>query len=216
MPLTFDLYWSFRSPYCYLAMDRFLELRRTFDVEIALRHVLPGAMRREGYFKILHPNYTAYHRRDTARLAEQLGLAYARPDPDPILLDPDTLEPAADQPHIRRMTRLGVAAAEAGRGWEFLDSVMRLVWDGGTAGWDEGDHLARAVAAAGLDLAALNTVIEHDAERLAAQILTNGEALVDAGHWGVPCMVFDGEPFFGQDRIDALIWRMEQKGLAKR
>jgi 2-hydroxychromene-2-carboxylate isomerase len=29
-------------------------------------------------------------------------------------------------------------------------------------------------------------------------------------------MVFDGEPFFGQDRFDQMKWRMEQKGLTKR
>ena len=34
-----------------------------------------------------------------------------------------------------------------------------------------------------------------------------------AGHWGVPTMVFEGEPFFGQDRFDHLVWRMAQKGL---
>jgi hypothetical protein len=32
----------------------------------------------------------------------------------------------------------------------------------------------------------------------------------------VPLMVFDGEPFFGQDRFDQMTWRMQQKGLAKR
>jgi hypothetical protein len=26
-------------------------------------------------------------------------------------------------------------------------------------------------------------------------------------------MVFEGEPFFGQDRFDALVWRMKQRGL---
>jgi hypothetical protein len=29
-------------------------------------------------------------------------------------------------------------------------------------------------------------------------------------------MVFEGEPFFGQDRFDQLKWRLEQKGLARR
>ena len=37
-----------------------------------------------------------------------------------------------------------------------------------------------------------------------------------AGHWGVPTMVFDGEPFFGQDRLDLLVWRMRQAGLQER
>jgi hypothetical protein len=29
-------------------------------------------------------------------------------------------------------------------------------------------------------------------------------------------LVFDGEPFFGQDRIEMAKWRMEQKGLQPR
>ena len=29
-------------------------------------------------------------------------------------------------------------------------------------------------------------------------------------------MVFDGEPFFGQDRIDLLLWRLRQHGLQPR
>jgi 2-hydroxychromene-2-carboxylate isomerase len=37
-----------------------------------------------------------------------------------------------------------------------------------------------------------------------------------AGHWGVPTFVFDGEPFFGQDRIDLLVWRLKQRGLTAR
>ena len=37
-----------------------------------------------------------------------------------------------------------------------------------------------------------------------------------AGHWGVPTMVFQGEPFFGQDRIDLLVWRFRQHGLRER
>ena len=32
----------------------------------------------------------------------------------------------------------------------------------------------------------------------------NHAALQAAGHWGVPTMVFEGEPFFGQDRIDCI------------
>ena len=37
-----------------------------------------------------------------------------------------------------------------------------------------------------------------------------------AGHWGVPTMVFADEPFFGQDRIDLLVWRLRQHGLRPR
>ena len=35
-------------------------------------------------------------------------------------------------------------------------------------------------------------------------------------HTGVPLFVFEGEPFFGQDRMDMLIWRLKQHGLTER
>ncbi|HZZ24276.1 MAG TPA: hypothetical protein VFE60_17575 [Roseiarcus sp.] len=44
----------------------------------------------------------------------------------------------------------------------------------------------------------------------------NDRALREAGHWGVPAMVYEGEPFFGQDRFDMLVWRMKQRGLEQR
>ena len=58
--------------------------------------------------------------------------------------------------------------------------------------------------------------LEAEAERLDAIIFANQDAQREGGHYGVPLMVFDGEPFFGQDRFDQLKWRMEQKGLSKR
>jgi 2-hydroxychromene-2-carboxylate isomerase len=39
---------------------------------------------------------------------------------------------------------------------------------------------------------------------------------MEVHHWGVPTMVYEGEPFFGQDKIELLLWRMQQKGLQKR
>jgi 2-hydroxychromene-2-carboxylate isomerase len=67
-----------------------------------------------------------------------------------------------------------------------------------------------------LDLAELDVEALSDAEALDTEIAANQAALEAAGHWGVPTLVFDGEPFFGQDRIDMALWRMEQKGLTKR
>jgi hypothetical protein len=37
-----------------------------------------------------------------------------------------------------------------------------------------------------------------------------------SGHCRVPTFVFENEPFFGQDRIDLLIWWMQDKGLNHR
>jgi 2-hydroxychromene-2-carboxylate isomerase len=59
----------------------------------------------------------------------------------------------------------------------------------------------------------MDTAVAENAEELDAEILGNQDALESAGHWGVPCLVFEGEPFHGQDRIDMAVWRMKQKGL---
>jgi 2-hydroxychromene-2-carboxylate isomerase len=62
----------------------------------------------------------------------------------------------------------------------------------------------------------MDAAIVRDADRLDAVIAQNQADLEAAGHWGVPTMVFEGEPFFGQDRIDLLVWRMQQRGLRER
>ena len=77
-------------------------------------------------------------------------------------------------------------------------------------------HLHAAAERAGLNLDYLDTVIEADPDRFENIITENEAAQKAAGHWGVPLMVFDGEPFFGQDRVDALVWRMRQNGLQER
>ena len=216
MSLSFDVFWSFRSPYCYLALDRILDLHATCDVEVSIRPVFPLAVRTPDFFKRVHPNYRRYHTLDSHRVAEYLGVPFRRPVPDPIVQDMETHEIAAHQPYIFRLTRLGMAAVLAGRGLAFLDQVSRLMWDGTVDGWDTGSHLADAVARAGLDLAAMDSAIVEDTPRFDTAIGANQDAHVAAGHWGVPTFLFNGEPFYGQDRMDLLVWRMKGKGLTKR
>ena len=121
----------------------------------------------------------------------------------------------ATQPHIHRLTRLGAIAAEQGRGMQFADEVSRLIW-GGTVNWHQGDHLADATRRAGLDLAQMDALAVADVDRIEAVIARNQDAHAAAGHWGVPTMAFRGEPFFGQDRLDVLLWRLQQNGLRAR
>jgi 2-hydroxychromene-2-carboxylate isomerase len=152
---------------------------------------------------------------DMFRVAQFHGIAFGPPRPDPIVQDIATRRISADQPYIYRLTRLGQAAARRGRGLAFADEVSRLIW-GGAENWHEGGHLAGAAQRAGLDLAELDAEAAADAHALDKEIAANQAALETAGHWGVPTLVFDGEPFFGQDRIELAIWRMEQKGLVRR
>lgn len=215
MTLSIDVFWSFRSPYSYLATPRLVLMARSYDLDIVARPVYPLAVRQAQFFDHVHPQWIPYLLRDTARIAEMQGLAYRWPSPDPVKIDPATRHGTADQPHIHWLTRLGCAAQEAGGGLAFLDEVSRVIW-GGTKDWHLGEHLARAAARAGLDFAALSQAVANAPERYEAMIQANQTAHEAAGHWGVPCMVFEGEPFFGQDRLDVLEWRLRQHGLERR
>ena len=132
------------------------------------------------------------------------------PSPDPVVQDFQTFEVSDDQPHIYRLSALGVEAEKRGKGVDLAYQVSHLIWSE-EPGWDQGDRLAGAVAKAGLDLSELEAAIAgYDPMTV---IEANHAALEKAGHWGVPTMVFKDEPFFGQDRIDTLRWRLEKAGL---
>jgi len=215
MSFRVDLYWSFRSPYSYLATPRLVAMQREYDVDIAVRPVYPIALRIPGFFKKVNPLWPPYLLRDCARIAEMNGLPFAWPSPDPIVQDLTTMDVAAEQPYIHRLTRLGVAAERRGHGLAFIHEVSKLTF-GGVKGWHEGAHLASATERAGLDLAELDAAISADPAGHEADIEANEAAQIAAGHWGVPLMVFRGEPFFGQDRLDVLLWRMQRAGLVRR
>ena len=199
--LTAELYFSFRSPYSYLAIGRYRRLTETHDVDIALRPVYPIAIRDPDilFTNALQGRYIFI---DAARSAQMLGIPYRWPRPDPVVQDMMTRKVSEDQPYIYRLTRMGQAAQRQGKGIALADEVSKIIWSGEVDDWHEGDHLAEAVARAGLDLAELDTLVKAEAEALDAEISVNQEALTAAGHWGVPTLVFNGEPFFGQDRIE--------------
>jgi len=215
MSLRFDFYYSFRSPYSYLATPQIADLCARYDLACDVKVVRPIAVRIPGFFSQVNPLWPPYLIRDTFRISQRLGIPYAWPRPDPIVMNSPT-EVAAEQPHIMRVSRLGVAAAEAGRGLEFLVEAGRVIWSGAAPGWNEGGHISGALRAAGLDPAALEAKVAAEAERIDAVIAANEAAQTEAGHWGVPLFVFQNEPFFGQDRIEDLVWRMKQHGLAER
>lgn len=216
MTHTVDLYWSFRSPYSYLVVPRLLELERDWDAQVNVRPVLPIAVRQPDFFANADPLWTPYLFRDCVRSAEFTGMTLRWPRPDPVLMDFTTRTYPKEQPHIHRLTRLGALAAERGQGLSVLRAVSHLIWSGEVEGWHEGDHLSKAFAVAGCDLAEMDAVQAAEAERLDAVIQQNEADQRLGGHYGVPLMVYEGEPFFGQDRYDQLVWRMQQKGMARR
>lgn len=213
MTYSIDVYWSFRSPYSYLVTPDLFRLREDFEVEVKLRPVLPIAVRTKETLFTGDQRRVKYIIIDAFRRAEFLGMKFARPSPDPIVQNMETFEVAGEQPYIYRLTGLGIEAEKRGKGVDLAYHVSHLIW-GGEANWNEGDKLAKAVERAGLDLAELDAAIA--ANDPMPDIEANHAALEAAGGWGVPTMVFNDEPFFGQDRIDTLRWRLGKSGVPKR
>lgn len=214
MTLSFDLYWSFRSPYSYMIAPRLLALEAAYDVVCVVRPVYPLAVRTPEFFEQQDPLWIRYFMVDVFREAAFQGLPFRWPRPDPVQQGPGGYR--SPQPYIHRLTHLGVAAAERGRGLAFLTAVSHTIWSGEIDDWHEGDHLAQAAGRVGLDFAGLAAAVDADPARHAAIVEANQADQRAAGHWGVPMTVFNNEPFFGQDRFDQLKWRLEQQGLRRR
>lgn len=212
---TVDVFWSFRSPYSYLATRRLRTLPERWEIRARPRVVYPIAIRTPDFFQTIAPQWTPYLLRDIFRLSEYHGLPMAPPNPDPVVMNMATREIADEQPHIYRLSHLGVLACEAGdaTGWAFLDEVSTLIWSGQP--WTEGSRLAEAVARAGLNLAELDARAGEEEARILGEIEA-AQVELEKSHWGVPTMVLDGEVFFGQDRIDLLEWRLQKLGVARR
>jgi len=205
-----DVYFSFRSPYSYLATPDMLQLKKDYVVEVNLRPVFPIAVRAPEFFNPDNVKRAKYIGMDWVRRAQFLGMPNRWPDPDPIAQNMETYEIAAEQPLIHELTKLGIEAQRQGKGVEFAKYISHLIF-GGTKDWHISDHLELATEEAGLNLGEMRTALE-DGDHL-QEIKRNQEDLQAANHWGVPTYVFESEPFFGQDRIDTLRWRLDQKSL---
>ena len=215
MTLQADLYFSYRSPYSYFGAALYQKIAAAWDVHIDLRVVFPIAIRDPEFFERENPHWVPYLIKDVFRTAAYLEMPIGRPDPDPIVMDMETQAIAAEQPLIRPISYLGVEAQRRGRGLAFAAEVSALVW-GGVKDWNAPEPLAGAATKAGLNLAEMEAAITGRDDDFEAEILANQDALDAAGHWGVPTLVFEDEPFFGQDRVDMALWRMKSRGLVKR
>jgi 2-hydroxychromene-2-carboxylate isomerase len=193
MSARLDFFYSFRSPYSYLAAPRAFELPDRFEVELAFRGVIPMAMRGQSV-----PRAKRLHTlRDAAREARRLGMPFGRIH-DPI--GRGALRCLAVSEH----------AIEAGRVREFVLAAGRAIWaEAIDVSSDAG--LREVCERAGLEWPACTAAIDN--EKLLERVQANTDELAELGHWGVPVFQFEGELFWGQDRIEDLERELRSVGL---
>ena len=79
-----DVYFSFRSPYSYLATPGMLQIKKNYDINLILRPILPVAIRTpETLFSPANAPRARYIQLDWPRRARFLGMSDKWPSPDP-------------------------------------------------------------------------------------------------------------------------------------
>tara|TARA_Y100000590_G_C15664220_1_gene993858 strand:- start:93 stop:728 length:636 start_codon:yes stop_codon:yes gene_type:complete len=208
MDLEIDLFWSFRSSYSYLGLSRIVELQKKYNLYICVKVVMPLAIRKPDYFNSLPRSRKTYGLLDVQRVAEYNNIQFIWPNPDPVSFSEG--KATKDQHLIIWISRLGVLASINKRGLDFVNILSTLIWGSGIKDWDKDDHISNALGKAGFNLDLMNKTISENSDKFDTIIYKNGILLEEAGHWGVPTLVLNGEPFFGQDRLDLFEWRLKK------
>lgn len=176
-----EFFFSFRSPYSYLAFDRVRDLATRTNARLILRPVLPMLMRGLPVPKAK----SSYILGDCAREARRLAIPFGR------ISDP--LGAGIE----RGYALLDYAEAE-GRLPEYCAAFMTGAWAQGLdASTDTG--LAEVVRQAGLEWQTAKTLIGTSDWR--ARVEANQERLLQIGLWGVPSFHLNGQSVWGQDRL---------------
>lgn len=179
-----EFFFSFRSPYSYLAFNRVCDLAHRHNAQLILRPVLPMLMRGLP----VPPAKSSYILYDCAREARRMGIPFGR------ICDP--LGWAVE----RGYALLDHAEAQ-GRLAEFCAAFMSGVWSQGIdAATDRG--IARIVEAAGLNWDAAKPKLQANNWR--KRIEANQARLQEIGLWGVPSFHVAGQSIWGQDRLWAV------------
>ena len=194
-----DYYDSMSSPWTYLGHLRFVNLAHRFGLTI--RHKPMDLLKVWSVsgglpLKQRAQQRQAYRHQELRRWRELLRM-------------PCNLEPAHHPVADRRACYMVIAAMRRGLDWSALShAILCAVW---VEDRDIADH-ATLVAIAnenGLNGQALLAATENEAVQ--AEYQSNTEEAIRIGVFGAPTYVFDGELFWGQDRLQMLEWRLAQK-----
>ncbi len=179
------MYFAFRSPYSWMATERVAQEGIAIDPVAFLKP--PAGTPPPN--PITSPAKGAYVARDVVRLAKRLGFDFALPDPFDI--------------DFSRPNNVFQLAKEEDRALAFMLAAYRARFVGGR-NISEDDVLCDIAVEAGLDPDA--TLVAADSVDLRARSLLDLEKTLEIDQpFGVPFFVYQGEPFWGQDRIDLLI-----------
>ncbi len=196
-PLTCELFFSFRSPYSYLALEQIEAVLAPYKVPLLLRPVAPMVTRGLAVPTIKR----MYIVRDAKREADRLGISFGE------LCDP--LGAGVDN-CLAIAHWAGKRSGEAALA--FARSAMRGIW---TEARDVAEYvdLRHIVERAGLPWEEARAALaEMEAAQKAATVNAADMAVINL--WGVPSLRCGDFVAWGQDRLPLLADRLRRHALA--
>ncbi|MDB5483789.1 MAG: disulfide bond formation protein DsbA [Caulobacteraceae bacterium] len=187
------VYTDYKSPYAYVANRSLFELERTHDVELEW---LPYTLRIAEYLGSVEDRSphdwrkVRYAYKDARRFANEQGL---------VLKGPRRI-------YDGTLSSAGMLFAQRdGFFRAYHDTVFERFWSH-RLDIDLLNEMSDLIAEVGGDAGAFEAYAQGPARGEVAAITAEAESL---GVFGVPSMLFDGELFWGGDRIDALARRLQ-------
>jgi 2-hydroxychromene-2-carboxylate isomerase len=195
-PLTCELWFSYRSPYSYLALEQIEGVLAPYNVPLELRPIMPMVTR-----GIPLPNVKRmYIVRDAKREADRLGIPFG-----------EICDPLGSG--IENLLAISHWASQRGELLAFAKSAMRAIW---SEARDMAEYvdLRFVVERAGLPWDEAKQAITKTEWQKWAQ--TNVADLTVIGLWGVPSMRCGEFVAWGQDRLPLLADRLRRHSLVSR
>jgi 2-hydroxychromene-2-carboxylate isomerase len=175
-----ELFFSFRSPYSYLCLQRTFDLADAFGLRLVVRPVLPMVMRGLQVPR----SKLVYIGQDTAREAKRLGIPYGHFS-DPV------------GKGVERCLAVFYYAQSEKRERDFLLNAGEAIWSRAVdVATDKG--MRKVSGRSGLFWPDVLAAMEDDGWR--EQVEENRESMMDSGSWGVPTLRLDDFVIWGQDR----------------
>ena len=188
---TIAYHFTLLSPWAYLGHDAFLEIAARHGCAIDFRPVALGTVfAQTGGVPLAqrHPARQAYRMIELQRWRDRRGLALQ-------------LRPAFFPCDIALADRAVLALAAAGRApGAYVRAALAAVWAQDRNCADPA-VLAALLRECGEDEALLQIAASEATKARYARLT---EEAIAMGVVGSPCYVLDGEPFWGQDRLDLL------------
>jgi 2-hydroxychromene-2-carboxylate isomerase len=198
-PLTIKFYYDFKSPFTFLAFDPALDLERTHRVRLRF---IPHVFDFDAYGGALEARNerdwrkVRYLYRDVRRFASERGIVIRGPQR---LFD------------SRLAWMSGLFADRHGKFREYGRSVWELFFRR-ELDLEKFDELAPLLSSFGLDADAFRYYVENDGPRELSDAIDEGER---DEVFGVPTLMVDGEPFWGNDRVEWVIKKLDAMGLRR-